>query len=86
MQTPKQFLNLTLNAKDSPFGPPKAQTDQDLDEKQKFKLKEAQKIIFFSFISKPQNSFKNYHSQKNNTFRSEKSKTTPKSRQNQMSE
>ena len=38
-------------------------------------------------MSKPQNSFENYRSQKYNPFGSkENSKTTKKSRQNQMSE
>ena len=35
---------------------------------------------------KPQSSFENYYSQKNNLFGSQKSKTTPKSRQNEMTE
>ena len=37
-------------------------------------------------MSKPQNSFENYHSTKNNPLGSQKYKTTPKSRQNQISE
>ena len=37
-------------------------------------------------MSKPQISFENYHSQKNNPIGSKNSKTTPKSRQNQISE
>ena len=62
-KTPKQILNLT--AKNSPFEP---QNYPDLGQKQKLKLNEAQKIKGFSFMSKPQNSFENYRSQKNNPF------------------
>ena len=37
-------------------------------------------------MSRPQNSFENYHGQKKNPFGSQKAKTTPKLRQNKMSE
>ena len=43
-ETRKQFLNLTLIAKNSPFGPQKAQNYPDLGQKQKLESKEAQKI------------------------------------------
>ena len=66
--------------------PKKGKDNPDLGRKQKLKLKEGKKIKKLELNKKPQNSFENQHNQKNKTFKFQKSKTTPKSRQNQMSE
>ena len=71
-------MNLTLTPKNGPFGPQKPQNDQDLGQKPKLKLKEAQKIIFFSFMSRPQNNVENNHGQKKKAIWVAKSQNDPK--------
>ena len=65
------FWTLPWLPKIDHLGLKKGQNNPDLGQKQKLKVKEAKKIE---------------NNQKNKPFESQKSKTTPKSRQNQMSE
>ena len=80
------FWTLPWLPKIANLGPKKGKNNPDLGQKQKLKLKEGKKIKKLELNKKPQNSFENQHNQKNKPFESQKSKTTPKSRQNQMSE
>ena len=58
-QTPKQFLNLTLTAKNSQFGPQKFKTTPKLIKNQMSELKETQKIKVVQLHEYTQEQFSN---------------------------
>ena len=76
--TPKQFLNLTLNQKNSPIRPQKVKTTPKLSRNQTSKLKETKKMKIAALYEQTTKLFEPDPNPKNSPFETPKVKSDPK--------